>query len=47
MQHKVQLQEPGKRRADRPHLVPANNSERQGLFERMMGEQKLKRVALL
>lgn len=28
VQHRVQLQEPGKHRADRQRLVPANNSER-------------------
>ncbi len=41
VQHKVQLQEPGKRRADRPHLVPANNSENEAAFRE--NEQRLKR----
>ncbi|WBL77825.1 hypothetical protein I3J27_33270 [Bradyrhizobium xenonodulans] len=30
----VKLQEPGKRCADRQHLVPANNSERSAAFRK-------------
>ncbi|MHB0790135.1 hypothetical protein [Bradyrhizobium sp. 5.13L] len=31
---KFQLQEPGERRADRPRLVPASNSENQAAFRK-------------
>lgn len=45
LQYRVQLHEPGKRRANRHDLVPANNSERSPAL-RTIREQGLKRVAL-
>lgn len=45
VRHRVKLQEPGKRRADRQHLVPVNNSQRSASFREIMREQRLKRVA--
>lgn len=41
---RVQLREPGKRRAGRQHLVPANKSQRSAAFSTMC-EQRQKRVA--